>query len=572
MAKLNLDISKFEHVCSDDSHTTLRNKAGHEVKILRKALSDDMRTQMEALAKTSDKPEVTTEKDTPRQYAEGGNVSLFEGVDPADSISANAARIGVNAIPKTMGAINSLMAAGDKSSVPQWAQETARSSPAFAPAPDQMSGATATLSSPVEEVVMPADPGIAQLSALGADQEVAAMRSQQASSPMGLMSSGYNDIQKGMKDQAAAQIQAADSIMKQREAQALAQKEAVDTYAMKKQELDSEREALMQDVQNGQVDPDKYWNNHSKVAAGIGMIIAGFNPTNSPNAAINFLKQQMENNLRAQEKNLDSKHNLLAANLKQYGNLNDATTMTRIMQNDMLVNQMEMAAAKAQSPLIKAQLLQNAGKLKMEFAPLVDKMARSQATASLMSQANQNPAKIPAMLDALSASDPERAKELRGRLVPGAGFANTLEGAKGVNEMQTMVKTATDDIGRLKALAKSTGKSVNPSVIAEADTIRRGLIGKLRVPITGPGAMSEGEREMLENMVPDVTAIFALDSSNKKRLDTLAQRMQNNYANMAQANGLNVATPKANSIEEGARGTFKGQPVVRQNGKWVPIK
>src|SRR6202020_262 len=112
---------------------------------------------------------------------------------------------------------------------------------------------------------------------------------------------------------------------------------------------------------NGHIDPEKYWTGtkdpvtgeqvggHSKIASAIGMILAGFNPAGKPNAAIDMLKFQMENNLKAQAQNLDSKQNLLRANLQQFHNVRDAMDATRLNIADITQAQLGKAAATAKS-------------------------------------------------------------------------------------------------------------------------------------------------------------------------------------------------------------------------------
>jgi hypothetical protein len=47
------------------------------------------------------------------------------------------------------------------------------------------------------------------------------------------------------------------------------------------------------------------------------------------------------------------------------------------------------------------------------------------------------------------------------------------------------------------------------------------LKGKLRLPLIGPGAVSEYEQEILAEAIADPTKIFSLESANLKKLRTL---------------------------------------------------
>lgn len=393
----------------------------------------------------------------------------------------------------------------------------------------------------VEQTPLPAE--IAQTEQSIAPQEVVPQGNSYS------MNSAYDKQLAGINAEANAAAQLGQEQQKILDQQVRVQQEVQQNYDQKYAELDNERKAFVDDINSQHIDPEKYWTgdpktgmgSHSKIMAGIGMIIAGFNPTNSPNAAIKFIEKQMDMNLDAQKQNLQSKHNLLAANMRQFGNLKDATDMTRLMQADMVKNQLMAAAAKAQTPMAKAAAMKAAGQLEAQYAPLQAQMANRQVMFQLEKQAQQDPKAAEAYIEAVSRMDPKRGEELKAKSVPGLGIASDLQGAKDLREMQATVKTVNSGIKRLKEIAKMTGKSISPNLSAEAETIRRQLIGRLRVPLTGTGAMSDGDRQLLESIIPDVTSIFSLDSSNIKKLDTIEKGVLNGYRNQAIANGLKVA-------------------------------
>lgn len=239
-------------------------------------------------------------------------------------------------------------------------------------------------------------------------------------------------LQEGMTNRLAGINQGAEAVGNLGEKQAAirnmdeaAKQDAQLLYKKTYDNLEAERQNHMADIKNGYIDPDKYWSNHSKLAAGIGMILAGFNPTNSPNAAINFLKFQMEQNLQAQRENLGAKQNLLSANLRQFGNLRDAMDMTRLMQNDLMQSQLAEAAAKAQSPMAKAAALDAAGKLQMESAPQFQTFAMRRALTGMAGSGGpQSEAAYNHMLQYLRLLNPEQAKEMESHHVPGVGNAS----------------------------------------------------------------------------------------------------------------------------------------------------
>lgn len=269
------------------------------------------------------------------------------------------------------------------------------------------------------------DAGIAQ--GMPQPGQAAAPVKSDPNDPQNMLQSGMNSRMAGIQQQAQAQGQMGQeqqaALAKNQEIQQKAQNSYKEHYDL----LDSERQALVKDIQDGHIDPAKYWNDHSKIASGIGMILAGFNPTNAPNAAIGFLKHQMDMNLESQRANLASKQNLLSANMQQFGNLKDAMQMTRIMQNDIMQNELQQAAAKATSPLAKAAAMQAAGQLKMEAAPMFQQFALRRAMMNMAGGQNNNDPSDTSVQEhqiaMMRVLNPEMAKEMEGRLVPGIGMA-----------------------------------------------------------------------------------------------------------------------------------------------------
>lgn len=339
-----------------------------------------------------------------------------------------------------------------------------------------------------------------------------------AREPESMMESGYQNRLAGINAQANAQgalgQQQAELLNKNIEAQREAQLSFKNSY----QELENERQAHMQDIKDGYIDPNQYWKGtynpqtgkneggHSKIMSGIGMILGGFNPTNSPNAAVNFLKFQMEQNLEAQKQNLGAKQNMLNANLRQFGNLRDAMDMTRVMQNDIMAHELQSAAAKAQSPMAKAAAMQAAGQLQMESAPLFQNFAMRRAMMN-MSQQGANPSAIDHMLGYMRVVNPEMAKEMQSRYVPGVGLAHVPvpEKVRGDIVAKEQLSKAMSD---LQMWAQKHSGSLSPSSINEGRTMAANVQNLYRDAING-GVFKQGEQAFINSIIDsDPTKFF----------------------------------------------------------------
>jgi len=61
--------------------------------------------------------------------------------------------------------------------------------------------------------------------------------------------------------------------------------------------------------------------------------------------------------------------------------------------------------------------------------------------------------------------------------------------------------------------------------------------------------MSDGERELLQSLIPDVTSSFSLDAASRTRLESLQKRLDNNYKSMLNANGISGGPDLSNVLD-----------------------
>lgn len=388
--------------------------------------------------------------------------------------------------------------------------------------------------------------------------------------PEGMLASGFNQRMAGINQAAdvAGKLgqQQAEVLDKNIENKNIAEQ----TFKRNYQELENERQAHMQDIKEGYINPEKYWDNHSKIATGIGMILAGFNPTNSPNAAVNFLKMQMDQNLHAQEQNLNAKHNLLSANLRQFGNMKDATDMTRLMQNDIMTHELQSAAAKAQSASSKAAALQAAGVLQMEAAPLFQQFAMRRAMMNL-AQNGATPGAVDHMLGYMRVINPEMAKEMESRYVPGIGLASTpLD--QGIRK-EMISKDQLNTAGRDLFKYSQTHTNLVPGTpeynhgvtkaMAFQQMVREGLLGTV---------FRESEKPLLEKFVKENPAGAFKAFKTQPQLKAILESNEMGLNSIKRNYGLPVSSP--NPIQEQPQiKTVNGVKYQRgPNGEAIKVK
>lgn len=353
-------------------------------------------------------------------------------------------------------------------------------------------------------------------------------------------------------------------------------KAAQELYTTRYNKLEKERTDHLGDINNMHIDPDLYWKDHSKIASAIGMIIAGFNPTTKPNAAVDFLKYQMDRNIDAQKANLQSKHNLLAANLKQFGNAKDAIDMTRLMQSDVIVNSLSKAAAEARADSAKQAALIAKGKIQREFAPLQMDMAIRQSFNHLA----QNPSADP-NIDIMAANHMvnayrglgqlDRAKEMESRIVPGVGVSTMSVSPDirkeliGHQKLDVALKDLSNFVNTHTTLIPGTPDYVTGAQKSlDVQTLLRE--SKLNT------VYREGEQPLLDKFIKSNPAGIM------KNLVTIPQLKELYNSNirasniLKEANGLRPSIiQQAHPYEGKTASDENGNNIKMINGRWVPI-
>jgi hypothetical protein len=175
--------------------------------------------------------------------------------------------------------------------------------------------------------------------------------------------------------------------------------------------------------------------------------------------------------------------------------------------------------------------------------------------------------------------NPEMAKEMETRRVPGYGIAKSIpvpeDARQKLMASEQLDNTAKDLVGfaqthtTLNPMSKDYNVGMQ-KVLNLQNQYRNSDIG---------GIYKQGDQPLLEKISPDNPAGLnkawstipklqeLIAANNRKRALTVKQYELQPSASMRAAM---APAPASNNIPEGATGTYKGQPVVRQNGTWVP--
>ncbi len=346
--------------------------------------------------------------------------------------------------------------------------------------------------------------------------------------------------------------------------QQIAQRQqAMDEYKSHAAKLEEERSNHIQDIKDGYVDPNKYWDSHSKVASGIGMILAGFNPTNRPNAAIEFLHHQLDRSLDAQKANLGAKQSLLQANLHHFQDLHQATLMTQAMLNDTMATQLQSAGLQAKNPLARqaalgasATFAQNAMKFQQELAMrrTMMQLASGAGTAGTQDQA----------IAMMSAVNPEGAKVYRDAFVPGIGLSKSLtpipeEVRQQIVSGQKLQNAATDLLNYSKTHTNLNPMSAEYKVGVQKSRIlqqmvREGLLGTV---------FRESEKPLLADFVADNPAGAMKRINSDPKIRTLLESSINQLNTLKQNYNLPTQQQQHQPQESVSK---SGRPIISHDG------
>jgi hypothetical protein len=401
-----------------------------------------------------------------------------------------------------------------------------------------------------------------------------------------VLEKGYQNRLAGIGAEAAAKGDLGVEQAKLLNHQVEAENKARTSYQNTFNELEQERQAHMADIKEGHIDPNQYWTgdkngngSHSRVATAIGMIIAGFNPTDRPNAAIDLLKFNMEQNLNSQKANLDSENNLLNANLRQFGNLKDATDMTRVMLSDVTQHELLKAAATAQTPMAKAAALEAAGKLQVEMAPVFQQFALRKAMMGLAKQGPENETSLNNMLGYMRVMNPEMAKEMEGRYVPGVGLASVpvpqevRSEIAGKQEFDTMSKQYLNFVKQHSNNWANLNPVERAKISNQGATMAADLQGAYRRASKG-GTFKEGEQEFIEQLIPSKPDQFGSTFRTLPKIEQIIHNNQTGFDVLRRSYGL--PTPKAQATDtQSAESTVTGKDgrqYKRVGNYMVPVK
>ena len=506
---------------------------------------------------------MSTDNDLIRRYLNSGKSNLTE-----EDVFGN---LGVEAAPQLEEAAPPAPIPMDEPLTPE---DVASFGPAEAPVPDPV---PAPLPEDETAPVLPVT------------QDVVTGQTQTEVTKESKPSEGAIAAQTALEKSIDDQDKAAEALMKATKAKEAeqfnltqAQNEIIQNAAKREQEIRQAGDELMKaelaaiDAQVKELESQKYegyWSNKSvgsKIlgALAIGLGAYGSALTGGPNNAFKIIEKAMDEDfnsfkentatkikaiqqsrLSADRKNALVKEQLLGLQAKREADLS-------VVENKINALSLKHPAHAEKLAKLQAELAQKKAESRLAFEKGRGKEIQTQVQKKIET----------IRIDPKTGQPiPEVDPELQ---VPGLGQARSKKEAQDLRAKTAETVGNVQTIDRILELQKKASR-LNPDV-AESYKARQqiqneiaSLVGSMRVVLTGPGAMSDSEREFIQGIIGDPTSIFSFSSVELAKLQDIRNKAVRNLDNIAKQVIVNYQG------YQGTDSSLKKQPTEAPHGKRV---
>lgn len=301
-------------------------------------------------------------------------------------------------------------------------------------------------------------------------------------------------------------------------------KSIADLATLEQQNLDDynkESGPIVQEMKDGHIRPEAYMEDmHTpgRISTAIGLILGGLGSgmTGGPNVALDFLNKQIDRNIQAQQKNLDNKATLLGAMTQRYHNKQDGIKMSRAIQLDALLTNLQESAAKLGTPMAAAQANMAAGPITQEIVNLRQQVAQRQAVIEGMRGGMDPAMAVPALVPK------EHQKDV---------FTQIGQAQHAYQNEQNLMSAFDRAAQENTVMRTGAGHIRTPAAILEMDALNLPMIHDQE------GKVNEYEQKTLQNLMPQ-----------PGDTDTKIKEKRQAYANFIQAK-KDAPTAKAYGID-----------------------
>lgn len=358
-------------------------------------------------------------------------------------------------------------------------------------------------------------------------QGVASSAERLASMYPGVSLGGYL---KALGQQAETNAKVADeaaALMEQQKQRAFEEQQRIKQEREQDQQyLDQQRQVVQQRIDQfnespaniGQLFAEK--KTGGKIVTALALFLGSAPNSSGQNSAVKVMQDAINADLDKQVQGIEGEQGIYNTLRQELGDKDQARAAAYEMVLDQMSRELDLQAAQYKGQQIQDNLAAAQEKIKYE-----KNLAQQAQMAKMIEKMQENKMKQ------------------RDLLVPGLGFALTKEDASALKESGATHYQAIDQINRLIELGKEKGSSISPEARSEAVKLQKALIGMLRVPITGPGAMNESELKLLESLVANPTSLWNKSTGlGVKKLEQLSDMLETSRNATVRAYGLQTPT------------------------------
>lgn len=378
-----LDFGECKKTAMNEKFATFTHKKGHQIQVYLKGLSRLQAEQIKRLPlaeggevkkSKDDSPEKTARnvqrrESVPARTKDGAGQEFFDDGGATSDDSDNAPPGPLQVEPVSQG--------GQDHSVTINFGGVQGGAPAAAPA---------SASQPQTQAVVPAQQstpaGVPQATAPSTDPVA-----QQAQATL----AGAAQSQKGITEEQQVQADLAKNIIPVEQAKIAAQQQ----YQKRQSDILQDMQSHVKDFDDYQkansIDPNAYYHSQTdqqRSDTALGLALGGFGSslTGGPNQALDFVKQQINNSIQAQQSNIHNRATVLGAYTKLYGDQSAAAELTRASALDALSHRANIITAQLGTQQAQA----NNDKLQGQF--LLDKQDALTKASGIIASRQATPA------------------------------------------------------------------------------------------------------------------------------------------------------------------------------------
>lgn len=317
---------------------------------------------------------------------------------------------------------------------------------------------------------------------------------------------------------------------------------------------DKESEAISKE----KIDSRRFWKN-ATTGQTIGMAIASALSAvsmgltgQSTNQAVKLITNAIDKDIKEQTINLQHRKDMNKEYMQRIKHI-DSKFNTEQGKRFAMLNttlkplsmQLDDLAKRSTTALQRSNIIKM--KQGIDSAILNAQIKAEQAEAPQVSTVIQEKPNVVSAKDLATRIAAERKANRKSRELGITGFtgeARTVDEAKEMRGQVMSYDNLEDAVNRIRALNKEFGSNVNliSEQRARVEMIRGLLKGTLRKPIVGPGAVTEHEQKMLNDLIANPTAIFEVNAMDK--LDELVRTMRVKINSFAKSQELTPTDPR----------------------------